>query len=210
MIINDILGYWQLDKSYRFYSGKIIVQQNGWFEGLMRLTSFSHENQNDIGFVFGVYHEEKVIDLFICLSDDILRLYCDFQNNNHDSNLFRVELITQEEIKIVNATLNIRKNNLDTLNEIKFKAEIEKSQMHRNKIELFQKLYAIKDKYTEAVLKSYWDLKYKMIATSVLLDSYQENKTTKEIVNANYQNYLEKKYHYNKLEPNLVKVNKLK
>ncbi len=210
MIINDILGYWQLDKSYRFYSGQIIVQQNGWFEGVMRLTSFSHDIQDDMGFVFGIYHEKKVIDLFYCSSNDILRLYCDFQNNNHNSNLYRVELITQEEIKMVNSSFTVRQNNSDTLNEIKFKTGIEKSQIYRNGMELYQKFYAIQDRYTEAVLKSYWNLKYQKIDISILLDSYQKNQNAKEIVGANYQKYLEKKYCCNKLGPNLIKVNKLK
>ena len=63
----DIKGYFDSSYEYQFnnrdmWEGKILVEDDGWFEGVVRdLSSMSYPDDR---FVFGVYHPGKVIRLF--------------------------------------------------------------------------------------------------------------------------------------------------
>ncbi len=62
----DIKGYWNMDYDWNFnnkdmWEGKILLQDNGWFEGLVVDPNSSYKKDR---FIFGVYHPEKVIDLY--------------------------------------------------------------------------------------------------------------------------------------------------
>ena len=62
----DIKGYFDSSYSYQFndrdmWEGKILLDDDGWFEGVVKDVSSSYQEDR---FVFGVYHPGKVIELF--------------------------------------------------------------------------------------------------------------------------------------------------
>lgn len=64
--LNDIKGYWDMSYGYRFndrdmWEGKILLEDDGWFEGLVVDPNSSYKEGR---FVFGVYHPEKTIELY--------------------------------------------------------------------------------------------------------------------------------------------------
>lgn len=64
--LNDIKGYWDASYTYDFndndmWEGKILLEDDGWFEGIV-VDPYSSYTEDR--FIFGVYHPEKVIELF--------------------------------------------------------------------------------------------------------------------------------------------------
>lgn len=64
--LHDIKGYFDSSYEYQFndkdmWEGKILVEDDGWFEGVVKDVSSSYTEDR---FVFGVYHPGKVIQLF--------------------------------------------------------------------------------------------------------------------------------------------------
>lgn len=62
----DIKGYFDSSYEYQFndrdmWEGKILVEDDGWFEGVVKDVSSSYTEDR---FVFGVYHPGKIIELF--------------------------------------------------------------------------------------------------------------------------------------------------
>ncbi len=62
----DIKGYWNMSNNYDFnerdmWEGTLLLQDDGWFEGIVVDPSSSYTGER---FIFGVYHPEKVIELF--------------------------------------------------------------------------------------------------------------------------------------------------
>lgn len=64
--LHDIKGYYDSSYEYQFndrnmWEGMILVEDDGWFEGVVKDVSSSYTEDR---FVFGVYHPGKVIDLY--------------------------------------------------------------------------------------------------------------------------------------------------
>lgn len=64
--LNDIKGYWDMSYGYDFndndmWEGKILLEEDGWFEGIVVDPNSSYKEDR---FIFGVYHPTKVIELF--------------------------------------------------------------------------------------------------------------------------------------------------
>lgn len=64
--LNDIKGYWDMSYGYDFndndmWEGKILLEEDGWFEGIV---VDPHSSYKEDRFIFGVYHPTKVIELF--------------------------------------------------------------------------------------------------------------------------------------------------
>lgn len=64
--LHDIKGYFDSSYEYQFndrdmWEGKILVEDDGWFEGVVKDVSSSYTEDR---FVFGVYHPGKIIELF--------------------------------------------------------------------------------------------------------------------------------------------------
>jgi len=64
--LNDIKGYWDMSYGYNFnetdmWEGKILLEEDGWFEGIVVDPNSSYKEDR---FIFGVYHPTKVIELF--------------------------------------------------------------------------------------------------------------------------------------------------
>lgn len=64
--LNDIKGYWDMSYGYDFnendmWEGKILLEEDGWFEGIVVDSNSSYKKDR---FIFGVYHPTKVIELF--------------------------------------------------------------------------------------------------------------------------------------------------
>lgn len=62
----DIKGYFDSSYEYQFndrdmWEGKILLEDDGWFEGVVKDVSSSYTEDR---FVFGVYHPGKVIELY--------------------------------------------------------------------------------------------------------------------------------------------------
>jgi len=64
--LNNIKGYWDATYSHCFnevnmWEGKILLEEDGWFEGIVADTNSSYTGDR---FIFGVYYPTKVIELF--------------------------------------------------------------------------------------------------------------------------------------------------
>ena len=64
--LNDIQGYYDMSYSYNFndynmWEGKILLEDDGWFEGIV---ADPHSSYTEDRFVFGIYHPGKVIELY--------------------------------------------------------------------------------------------------------------------------------------------------
>ena len=64
--IIDIKGFWNMDYGFDFndkniWEGQILLQDDGWFEGVVVDKPSSYKEDR---FVFGVYYPRKVIDLY--------------------------------------------------------------------------------------------------------------------------------------------------
>ena len=64
--IKDIKGYWDVTFSKEFndidfWEGKILLDDDGWFEGIVVDPNSPYTKDR---FIFGVYHEGKVMELF--------------------------------------------------------------------------------------------------------------------------------------------------
>ena len=62
----DIKGYWNMSYGYDFndrdmWEGQILLQDDGWFEGIVVDPSSSYTEDR---FIFGVYYPGKVVELF--------------------------------------------------------------------------------------------------------------------------------------------------
>ena len=62
----DIKGYWNMAYGWDFndkdmWEGQILLQDDGWFEGIVVDPNSSYKEDR---FIFGVYHPEKVVELF--------------------------------------------------------------------------------------------------------------------------------------------------
>lgn len=62
----DIAGYWDMSYGYNFndknmWEGQILLQDDGWFEGVVVDPNSSYTEDR---FVFGVYYPEKVLELY--------------------------------------------------------------------------------------------------------------------------------------------------
>lgn len=62
----DIKGYWNMSDGYDFndrdmWEGKILLYDDGWFEGIVVDPNSSYTEDR---FIFGVYHPGKVVELF--------------------------------------------------------------------------------------------------------------------------------------------------
>jgi len=62
----DIKGYWDESNNYEFddknvWEGKILLEEDGWFEGIVVNPNSSYIEER---FIFGVYYPEKTIELF--------------------------------------------------------------------------------------------------------------------------------------------------
>lgn len=65
--LNDIKGYWDTSYGCDFnyndmWEGKILLEEDGWFEGIVVDPNIFYKKDR---FIFGVYHPNKVIELFI-------------------------------------------------------------------------------------------------------------------------------------------------
>ena len=65
-MLKDIKGYWNVGYSYDFndvnmWEGQILLEEDGWFEGIVVDPKSSYTEDR---FIFGVYHPDKVIELF--------------------------------------------------------------------------------------------------------------------------------------------------
>lgn len=53
------------------WSGKIVIDDTGWFEGYLKRPESTNGWTEDYLFTFGIYHPNKVLDLYICSSTNI-------------------------------------------------------------------------------------------------------------------------------------------
>lgn len=61
----NIKGFWNMSNNYKFnkqdmWEGKILLEDDGWFEGIVVDPNSSYKQDR---FIFGVYHPEKIIEL---------------------------------------------------------------------------------------------------------------------------------------------------
>ena len=71
--LHDVKGYWDSSYTYDFnetnmWEGKILLEDDGWFEGIV-VDPYSPYTKDR--FIFGVYHPTKVIELFKFTPSDV-------------------------------------------------------------------------------------------------------------------------------------------
>ncbi len=151
MKIENILGYWQLDKSHQLFNGYFIMQEDIWFEGFMRFGTT--DQQNSVGFVFGFYEPNKGFELFFCFDDSsyIYRVHCGIKDNVYAGSLSFVEPFTKKEIFKGNCSLVIKETNLSMENKIFTKMGISKSFMNNHSKEFYSQILSQKEKISKAI-----------------------------------------------------------
>ncbi len=82
--LKDIKGYWNMSYDYDFndndmWEGKILLEEDGWFEGIVVDPNSSYKEDR---FIFGVYHPTKVIELFKFSPVDVSSPYVFYGNKN--------------------------------------------------------------------------------------------------------------------------------
>ncbi len=113
MEVKEIQGYWNhnfVTNQYSYvFNGQILIEEDGWFEGYIKQANFGQQN-GDIGFVFGVYQSDRILELFYCVNDFIYRFQM-YQKENrclgHYSSIGPVmeQVLGQCKIMIKNATV---------------------------------------------------------------------------------------------------------
>ncbi len=56
----DIKGYWDMPNDNGMWEGKLLLEDDGWFEGIVNDPSSPYTGDR---FVFGIYHPAKIIEL---------------------------------------------------------------------------------------------------------------------------------------------------
>lgn len=69
----DIKGYWNTSFDWNLndkdmWEGQILLEEDGWFEGIVKDPYSQYTGDR---FIFGIYHPEKVIDLYKYAPEDV-------------------------------------------------------------------------------------------------------------------------------------------
>lgn len=140
------------------WGGKILVEDDGWFEGIVVDPNSSYFESR---FVFGVYHEDKTIELFK-LSPITISNPFRFSGNINDGKYDGEFSIITENGEFPYGGFTIKTNSLNTENEkleIKIlKASVESwknSVMDDTCKQLYQNILSIRTSMTEIVLRNH-------------------------------------------------------
>lgn len=208
MEVKNVQGYWNSDqsKSHHLMNGQIIIQDDGWFEGVMKIV-FTN-NKNDIGLVFGVYHLNKVFDFFYCSDKDeyIYHFHCDCRNKNHNGKVSVLEPFILKDFDKGKCTLVVKNNHISTEKEVQSKINIMKYSINYNFLEFYQRLVSHKEEFIKTVLKCYWNSSYQIIDMQKFLELCESQSDTYKVVALGYTKYLQKKYDYKKIELDLNRI----
>ena len=158
--------------------GKILVDDDGWFEGIVVDSDSACLEHR---FVFGVYHEDRVIDLFklapISLSNP-LRFFGNKENGTYDGE-FSVIAENGEflygDFRIMTTSLNIFMENEEGEREY-LKSSIEQwksSIMDDACKQLYQNILSIRNIMTEITLKNHEGRGFNLEEVQRILNEFQ-------------------------------------
>lgn len=144
MHVEDIHIYWErnLDsQSYcNFSSGSIVIQKDRWLEGIIKDISFAKHNlKSDIRFIFGIYVNEEILELFYCREAMITRFYCNKEGGVYKG---KISLIGPYQEK-TNGNCEIRtlKSSLYDVAQINNRIRLVKSTLNSNIIKYYEDTY---------------------------------------------------------------------
>lgn len=173
--IVDIKGYYNHFDEYRFdekhmWEGRIILEDDGWFEGVSR-DSIDIVGQDDL--IFGVYHEGKVIELLKIEVNNTLGPYVyrvitnekGYAGTISSLSLFGESpcgvsyIVTGEKAKLKNKCFNVSKNINEKTQDIKDR--VEKFTIdNADCIHLYANTKVIRESLTKYVLDRYEGQKF--------------------------------------------------
>ncbi len=156
----DIKGYWNMDYSGDFnnkdmWEGQILLQEDGWFEGIVLDTNSSQKKDR---FIFGVYFPEKVIRLFRLTPLNVYdgtKYYKGYDGEIKTIGLFGTmpcgnsHIVTQE-------TLEIKQDIKEDV--LKLEAKIQRyknTMMDKTGKEFYENSIAIRKTLTQSILRNY-------------------------------------------------------
>ena len=153
------------------YHGKMILDDTGWFEGYLKLAYADHSE-----FLFGIYHPNQVLDLYICNSWDTRPAI--FKGNLENSEFIGKfsYFYSKEEVKYFDRfTITESKTKVDKLED---KLESFKSKTLCNKTrEFYDRVYENRIALSDILLKKSQGIKFtledKMLARYIKLEQIE-------------------------------------
>ncbi len=120
--LNKIKGYWDSTFSYNFdehnmWEGKILLYENGWFEGIV-VDPYSSYTEDR--FIFGIYHPDKVIELYkftpLYVSSPFV-FHASKEDNGYNGQLETIGLFGPTLFGVTHITTQPVKENVETETE---------------------------------------------------------------------------------------------
>ncbi len=168
--VYKINGYINGDDNQKLFKGKLLLNDEGWLEGI--ITFLNNDSINEKNLIFGPFYDEKVIELFglqLIENNLALNFHAEKESVYYNGQVLTITDSNQQLYGLCN--LVIRKYPQDSKDisiEIeKLESEIEN---FKNNMDLYGKTF-----YNEAI-------RNKDRITKVVIDSYNVNSDMKKLL----------------------------
>lgn len=143
MRIEDIRIYWDHNlyscSNCHYSIGTIVARDNVWFEGFLLDTNFGKgKNQRDTGFIYGVFVNKEIMELFYCRGDLITRFHCMKEDSTYIGKCYSIGPFM--ECLNGNCDIHIKDSScseLDLLN----KTQLAKQSIHSRSLTYYQTIF---------------------------------------------------------------------
>jgi len=163
----DIKGYWDFSGNYSFvdsrmWEGKILLDENGWFEGI---ANDPHLEYTGDKFIFGIYHPEKVIELIKVSPEEISDPFI-FRGKRdvkgYDGKLSILRMFGEQRCGVCHIITQYAEDRKQDINELDLESEkeellkrIEAFKENDDYWKLYNNTYAIREQLSEITLRNY-------------------------------------------------------
>jgi len=161
----DIKGYWNESNNYEFndknvWEGKILLEEDGWFEGLVVNPNSSYLEDR---FIFGIYYPEKVIELFKFVPTKISAPFIYHGKRDakgYDGKLETIGLFETTQYGVSHIITQYAENNRKNIEKEKQELETSIEKYKQNTLDrigrdFYNNLFATREKLGEIVLRNY-------------------------------------------------------
>lgn len=144
--INDEVKSSVYKDFFASYRGHIIVDENGWFEGYLKQVNYT-----SLIFVFGIYHPEKVFELFYCYGNEPEIFHGKISKNNF---VGAFKIIGGNEKEGFEHKFTFSKGKISDV-KMQEKIEYSKMKLKENCLTLYNGTYTNRMKLNDELLKMY-------------------------------------------------------
>ena len=157
----NIKGYWNTSNNWTFDEkdmdeGQILVQEDGWFEGIVRNPNSTYKEDR---FVFGAFHEGKVIFLnkFTPIEESTPLIFNgEFTGEDYRGELDYLSLAGNYRCGNMQMTAREIEHNLEHQNqELMVRLEDFKNKMNKVFNDMYQNMLAVRTEFSKEVLEMY-------------------------------------------------------